>query len=293
MRKSFHEALMAESPLQIAGVINAYTALLAVKAGMKALYLSGSGVAVNAFGLPDLGLTTFTEVLGEAQRITDVVDVPLLVDIDTGWGNALTIKRVVRSAERCNVSALQIEDQIQAKRCGHRPNKEVVAPEEMGARLKAMVDSRTSSSLFVIARTDAIATEGLLSAVERAQFYIECGADAIFPEAVKSLDEYNEFVMQCKVPVLANLTEFGQTPLFSLEELGSVGVKMALYPLTAFRVISKSALAVYETLRSQGTQSKLLPLMQTRSELYEVIKYHESENYLDELGAQKPKVKAP
>jgi methylisocitrate lyase len=277
------EALTAEKPLQIVGAINAYAALLAQQAGFKALYLSGSGVASNAFGLPDLGITNLIDVVSEVQRITSTVSLPLLVDVDTGWGNIFGIARTVREMTKAQAAAIHIEDQINSKRCGHRPGKELVDASEMCDRLKAATDARTDADFVIMARTDAAAVEGLAAAIERANRYVEAGADMIFAEALQSLDEYQQFVKAVKVPVLANLTEFGKTPLFTVTELQKVGVAMALYPLSAFRAMSKAAEIVYTTIRQQGTQREALPLMQTREELYQTLRYHEYEEKLDQF----------
>ncbi len=282
----FHTAMTAERPLQIVGAINAYTALLAARAGFKALYLSGAGVANAAFGLPDLALTSLTEVIEETRRITAVCELPLLVDIDTGWGGALMIARSIRELVRAGAAAVQIEDQIQAKRCGHRPNKAVVPTAEMLDRLKAILDARTDSGLVVVARTDAVAVEGLDAAIERACAYAEAGADVIFAEAVTTLDDYRRFATAVPVPILANLTEFGLTPLFTTAELADVGVGLALYPLSAFRAMSAAAAHTYTAIRRDGTQRAVLDRMQPRGELYEVLGYHAYEQQLDRLYAK-------
>lgn len=282
----FRAAMAAERPLQIVGVINAYSALLAARAGFRALYLSGAGVANACFGLPDLGLTTLSEVTEETRRITAACPLPLLVDIDTGWGGALMIARTTRELIRAGAAAVQIEDQIQAKRCGHRPNKAVVSTLEMVDRLKAVLDARSASGLVVVARTDAVAVEGLDAAVERARAYAEAGADVIFAEAVTSLDDYRRFAANVPVPILANLTEFGMTPLFTTAELADAGVGLALYPLSAFRAMSAAAIRAYESIRREGTQRSVLESMQSRSELYEVLGYHAYEQQLDRLYAK-------
>ncbi len=282
----FRAAMAAERPLQIVGVINAYSALLAARAGFRALYLSGAGVANAAFGLPDLALTTLSEVNEETRRITAACPLPLLVDIDTGWGGALMIARTIRELIGAGAAAIQIEDQIQAKRCGHRPNKAVVSMAEMVDRLKAVLDARSDNGLVVVARTDAVAVEGLDAAVERACAYAEAGADVIFAEAVTSLDDYRRFATSVPAPVLANLTEFGLTPLLTTAELAEAGVGLALYPLSAFRAMSAAALRTYESIRRDGTQRSVLDSMQSRSELYEVLGYHAYEQQLDRLYAK-------
>lgn len=276
-------ALQAERPLQVAGAINAYSALLAEKAGFRALYLSGAGVANASFGLPDLGLTTLSDVLEDAARITSVTALPLLVDADTGWGQALMIARTVREMSKAGVAGIHLEDQVSAKRCGHRPNKELVSSDEMVDRVKAAVDAKTDPNFIIMARTDAVAVEGLRAGIERACRYREAGADMIFAEALTELEHYRQFVKAVSVPVLANVTEFGKTPLFSLQELGRVGVSLVLYPLSAFRAMSAAALEVYRTIRQQGTQQTLLPKMQTRDELYEILNYQAYEQKLDQL----------
>jgi methylisocitrate lyase len=272
-----------ESPLQIAGAINAYFAKLAEHAGFKALYLSGAGVANASFGLPDLGMTNLSDVLEDARRITSATDLPLLVDADTGFGAAFGIARTVREMERAHVAGIHIEDQVQTKRCGHRPGKELVKPEEMADRVKAAVDAKGDPDFVVMARTDAIAVEGLQAALERAKLYEEAGADAIFAEAVTELEQYRAFSQAVGVPILANITEFGKTPLFTTEELRAAGVGMALYPLSAFRAASAAALRVYGSLREEGTQRGVVGLMQTREELYGRLGYHDYERKLDEL----------
>ncbi len=279
----FRAALGEEQPLQIVGVINAYGALLAQRAGFRAIYLSGAGVANASFGLPDLGLTNLSDVLTDARRVTGACDLPLLVDVDTGFGGALGIGRTVREMERAGVAAVHIEDQVSAKRCGHRPGKRLVSAEEMADRIKAAVDARVDEGFVIMARTDAYASEGLDGAIERACAYVQAGADMIFAEAMTELDQYRRFVEAVGVPVLANMTEFGRTPLMSREALREAGVGMALYPLTAFRAMSASAERVYETLRREGTQAGLLDEMQTREQLYEVLGYHGYEAKLDEL----------
>jgi methylisocitrate lyase len=284
----FRAALAQEKPLQIVGTINANHALMATQVGYRAIYLSGGGVAAGSLGMPDLGINTLEDVLTDVRRITDVCATPLLVDIDTGFGpSAFNIARTVRALCKAGAAALHIEDQVGAKRCGHRPNKEMVSVEEMADRVRAAVDARTDEQFFVIARTDALAGEGLERAIERSLACVAAGADGIFAEAVRDLETYRRFTAALPVPVLANLTEFGQTPLFTLEELRSVNVAMTLYPLSAFRAMNRAALRVYETLRRDGTQRAVLDTMQTRDELYQVIGYHEFERKLDDLFAQK------
>ncbi len=281
---AFRAALAAETPLQIIGAINANHALLAKRAGYRAIYLSGGGVAAGSLGLPDLGINTLDDVLTDVRRITDVCDVPLLVDIDTGFGpSAFNIARTVRSLIKAGAAACHIEDQVGAKRCGHRPGKEVVSTVEMVDRVKAAVDARTDPDFFVIARTDAIAVQGVDAALERALACVEAGADGIFAEAAYDLSTYRRFVDAVKVPVLANITEFGKTPLFTVDELRSAGVGMVLYPLSAFRAMNKAAERVYETIRRDGSQAAVLETMQTREELYDRIGYHEFERQLDRL----------
>ncbi|MBQ0725697.1 MAG: methylisocitrate lyase [Cycloclasticus sp.] len=279
----FREAMAEEKPLQIMGTINAYSALLAEKTGYRAIYLSGGGVANTSFGLPDLGVTTLNDVLTDASRITAATDVPLLVDIDTGWGSAFSIARTIKEFERAGVAAVHIEDQVAAKRCGHRPNKELVSKEEMCDRVKAAADAKTDSDFVLMARTDAYNSEGQQAAIDRACAYVEAGADMIFAEAVYELDDYRAFTAAVNVPVLANITEFGQTPYFTTTELGEAGASMVLYPLSAFRAMSKAALNVYETIRKEGTQVNVVDTMQTRMELYDVLGYHEYEQKLDAL----------
>lgn len=275
--------LNAERPLQVAGAINAYAAILAREAGFRALYLSGAGVANASHGLADLGLTTLTEVLEDARRITAAVELPLLVDIDTGWGTSLMIGRAVREMIRAGAAGLHIEDQVVAKRCGHRPGKAIVSVQEMVDRVRAAVDARSDPSFVIMARTDAFAVEGLEATIERACLCQEAGADMIFPEALSRLDHYRRFTAAVEVPVLANLTEFGQTPLFTLEELQRAGVALALYPLSAFRAMSKAASRVYRAIREQGSQREVVALMQTREELYRLLDYHAREKQLDRL----------
>ena len=279
----FRAAIAAEKPLQIIGAINAYHALLATQTGYKALYLSGGGVAAGSLGLPDLGISTLEDVLTDVRRITDRVDTPLLVDIDTGWGGAFNIARSVKSVEKAGAAAVHIEDQVSSKRCGHRPNKAVVSQAEMVDRVKAAVDAKTDTDFVIMARTDALAVEGLQSAIDRACACVEAGADMIFPEAITELSMYKQFVDAVKVPVLANITEFGSTPLFTVAELATVDVSMVLYPLSAFRAMNQAALTVYEAMRKEGTQKNVVGLMQTRMELYEHLGYHAFEQKLDEL----------
>ncbi len=277
----------AERPLQLAGAVNAYCALLAERAGFRALYLSGAGVANASFGLPDLGLTTLQDVCEDLRRITGATRLPVLVDADTGWGPALMIARAIGELERAGAAGCHIEDQIQAKRCGHRPGKALVSAEEMADRVKAAVDSRTDSAFFIVARTDALAGEGLEATIQRSCRYVEAGADAVFLEAATSFDDYRRLAAAVKAPVLANLTEFGKTPLFSMDELREAGVRLVIYPLTAFRAMSAAAARVYKALRQEGTQKSLLEDMQTREELYEVLRYLDYERKIDELFAGK------
>lgn len=285
---AFRAALAAESPLQVIGAISANHALLAQRAGFRAIYLSGGGVAAGSLGLPDLGINTLDDVLTDVRRMTDVCDLPLLVDIDTGFGpSAFNIARTVRSLIKFGAAACHIEDQVGAKRCGHRPGKEIVSTEEMVDRVKAAADAKTDPDFFLIARTDAIAVEGVEAAIERACRCVEAGADGIFAEAAYDLATYRRFVEAVKVPVLANITEFGQTPLFSVEELRSAGAAIVLYPLSAFRAANKAAEAVYTAIRRDGHQKNVLDLMQTRAELYERIGYHDYERKLDALFASK------
>ena len=279
----FRAAIAAEKPLQIIGAINAYHAKLATQVGYKALYLSGGGVAAGSLGLPDLGISTMDDVLTDVRRITDATDTPLLVDIDTGFGGAFNIARTVKSMIKYGAAAVHIEDQVQAKRCGHRPNKAVVSQQEMVDRVKAAVDAKTDPNFVIMARTDALAVEGLQSAIDRACACVEAGADMIFPEAMTELGMYKQFVNAVKVPILANITEFGSTPLFTVEELATADVGMVLYPLSAFRAMNQAALKVYETVRKEGTQKNVIPLMQTRMELYDYLGYHAFEQKLDEL----------
>ncbi len=282
----FRAALVAERPLQVVGCINAYAARLAERTGFKAIYLSGGGVAAGSLGVPDLGISTLDDVLTDVRRITAVTDRPLLVDADTGFGSAFNIARTVRSLVSAGAGGLHIEDQVQAKRCGHRPGKAVVAQEEMVDRIKAAVDARTDDTFVVMARIDAIAVEGVDAGLARARACVDAGADMIFPEAVTDLSVYRRFVDEIGVPVLANITEFGVTPLFTRDELASAGVAIALYPLSAFRAMSAAALQVYQALRRDGTQKAVVPTMQTRAELYEFLDYHAYERKLDDLFAR-------
>ncbi len=281
--RRFRSALNEERPLQVVGAINAYSALLAERAGFRALYLSGAGVANASFGLPDLAITQLADVVEDAARITSATELPLLVDIDTGWGGAFNIARTIREMERAGVAAVHIEDQVQSKRCGHRPNKALVSADEMIDRIRAGVDARVDDDFVIMARTDAFASEGLEPAVERACRYAEAGADMIFAEALHTLEDFRMFTSRVPMPVLANITEFGKTPLFTTSELAETGVRLALYPLSAFRAMSKAAERVYSELRSQGSQASVIDTMQPRSELYEVLDYHSYEEKLDRL----------
>ena len=284
----FRDALRADSPLQIIGTINANHALLAKRAGYKAIYLSGGGVAAGSLGVPDLGITTLEDVLIDVRRITAVCDLPLIVDIDTGFGpSAFNIQRTIKSLIDAGAAGAHIEDQTGAKRCGHRPNKEVVSKEEMVDRIKAAISARAENSFYLIARTDAVAIEGIEGAIQRAEAYINAGADAIFAEAITNIDDYRRFTTAIKAPVLANMTEFGLTPLFTLDELRSAQISMALYPLSAFRAMNKAAERVFEVIRKEGTQKSLIGEMQTREELYERINYYQYEKALDEFNAEK------
>ena len=280
------EAVRTEQPLQIVGAINAYHARMAERIGYRAVYLSGGGVAAGSLGVPDLGISTIDDVLTDVRRITDVCTLPLLVDADTGFGGAFNIARTIRSLTKAGAAGCHIEDQVQAKRCGHRPGKQIVSREEMVDRIKAAVDARTDSSFVIMARTDALASEGLNVALDRAAACVEAGADMIFPEAVHELEHYRAFVERVGVPVLANLTEFGATPYFTLEQLRTVNVGLALYPLSAFRAANAAALRVYEAIRRDGTQRAVVDTMQTRAELYDFLDYHSYEQKLDELFAQ-------
>jgi len=282
----FRAALEAERPLQIVGTINAYTAMLAARAGFKAIYLSGAGVANASFGLPDLAVTTLNDVTEDIRRIASATDVPLLVDADTGWGSAFMIARTIREMTWAGAAGCHLEDQVAVKRCGHRPGKALVEPAEMCDRLKAAVDGRIDDQFVIMARTDAHAVEGQQAAIDRAAAYVDAGADMIFAEALTTIDEYQQFTNVIKVPVLANLTEFGKTPLFTTEELANVGVAMTLYPLSAFRAMSAVALKVYETIKSDGTQQAVVETMQTRTQLYDVLGYQAYEDKLDALFQQ-------
>jgi methylisocitrate lyase len=282
----FRAAVEAEQPLQVIGTINAYHARLAERVGYRAIYLSGGGVAAGSLGLPDLGISTLDDVLTDVRRITDVCDLPLLVDVDTGFGGAFNIARTVKSLIKFGAGAMHIEDQVQAKRCGHRPGKDIVAREEMVDRIKAAADARADPGFVIMARTDALAVEGLQAAIDRACACVEAGADMIFPEAITGLGMYRRFADAVQVPVLANITEFGKTPLFTTDELRSAGVGLVLYPLSAFRAMNKAALRVYETVRREGTQKSVLDTMQTRDELYDFLGYHAYEDKLDQLFAK-------
>jgi methylisocitrate lyase len=282
----FRAALAAEQPLQIMGAITAYAGLMARRVGYKALYLSGGGVAANSLGMPDLGISTMEDVLTDARRIVDATGLPLLVDIDTGWGGAFNIARTIRSFERVGVAAVHMEDQVGQKRCGHRPGKEVVSKAEMVDRVKSAVDARTDAAFVIMARTDAAAVEGIDSAIERAVAYVEAGADMIFPEAMKTLADYRKFKAAVKVPILANLTEFGSTPFFTTDELRDAGVDIALYCCGAYRAMNKAALHFYETVRREGTQKNIVDTLQTREELYDFLGYHSYEDKLDALFSQ-------
>lgn len=283
----FRQAIREEQPLQVVGTINAYTAILAESAGYKAIYLSGAGVANASFGLPDLGMTSLNDVLEDVRRITSASSLPLLVDVDTGWGGAFNIARTVKDMIKAGAAGMHIEDQVAQKRCGHRPNKEIVSREEMVDRIKASVDAKTDDAFVVMARTDALAVVGLEEVIERAVLCEEAGADAIFAEAMTDLEMYKQVTQAVSIPVLANITEFGSTPYYTTEELGSAGIAMALYPLSAFRAMNQAALNVYTTLRREGTQVSLLETMQTRAELYEFLGYHEFEQKLDALFKDK------
>ncbi|OGT37487.1 MAG: methylisocitrate lyase [Gammaproteobacteria bacterium RIFCSPHIGHO2_12_FULL_37_14] len=285
-KSGLRQALAQESPLQIVGTINAYTALLAQVAGFRAIYLSGGGVAAASYGMPDLGITNLTDVVEDIQRITDVCELPLLVDIDTGWGNIFNIARSIKTLIKAGAAGAHLEDQVQAKRCGHRPKKELVDVSEMCDRIKAAMDAKYDPHFVLMARTDGLSVEGLDKTLMRIISYVEVGAEMIFLEGATSLSQYQAVVSSCKVPVLANITEFGVTPLFTKNELQQVGIQLILYPLSAFRAMSAAALNVYTTIRQQGTQESLLPIMQTREQLYEVLHYHQYEQKLDELFEQ-------
>lgn len=281
--RRFRDALAIEPPLQVVGTINAYSALMAEGVGFRSIYLSGGGVANASYGLPDIGMTTLNDVLEDVRRITSTTELPLLVDADTGWGNAFMIAKTIRQMIRAGAAGVHIEDQVQAKRCGHRPNKEIVSAAEMVDRMKAAADAKTDPAFVLMARTDAAAVEGIDGAIERACRYTEAGADMIFAEAVTELGQYQQFADAVNVPILANITEFGKTPLYAIEELKDAGVSLVLYPLSAFRAMSAAALNVYQTLRREGTQKDVVHTMQTRAELYEFLDYHEYERKLDRL----------
>ncbi|HEY3704471.1 MAG TPA: methylisocitrate lyase [Terracidiphilus sp.] len=284
---SFRAAVAEEKPLQVAGAINAYTARLAEATGFRALYLSGGGVAANSLGMPDLGISTMEDVLVDVRRITDASSLPLLVDIDTGWGSAFNIARTIRSMIKAGAGAVHMEDQVGAKRCGHRPGKELVSAGEMVDRIKAAVDAKTDAQFVLMARTDALANEGLEAAIERAQAYVDAGADMIFAEAVTELGQYTKFRQAVGVPILANITEFGQTPLWTREELSAAGVDIILYCCGAYRAMNAAALKVYEAIRQEGTQKSVVPTMQSRADLYRYLDYHAYEMKLDELFMKK------
>jgi methylisocitrate lyase len=285
--QKFREALRQEKPLQIVGTINAHHALMAKRVGYRAIYLSGGGVAAGSLGMPDLGISNLDDVLIDIRRITDVCDLPLLVDVDTGFGaSAFNVARTTRSLIKAGAAAMHMEDQVGAKRCGHRPGKELVSTEEMADRIKSAVDARTDPGFVIMARTDALASEGLEKSIERSIRYVEAGADMIFPEAITDLPMYRKFADAVKVPILANITEFGKSPLFTVDELRSANVAMVLYPLTAFRAMNKAALNVYQNLRKTGSQKNSIGDMQTREELYDIINYHSYEKKLDELFAR-------
>ena len=285
----FRLALQQERPLQVVGAVSAYAARLAERVGFKALYVSGGGVAASSLGVPDLGISTMDDVLTDVRRITDITELPVLVDIDTGWGSAFNIGRTIKSMIKFGAAAVHIEDQVQAKRCGHRPGKAIVSKDEMVDRIKAAVDAKTDPEFVIMARTDALAVEGLDAAVERACACVEAGADMIFPEAVTDLAMYKKFAQEVKVPILANITEFGATSLYTVEELRAADVSMVLYPLSAFRAMSKAALDVYGAIRKEGTQKNVVPLMQSRAELYDYLDYHAFENKLDSIFQKEDK----
>ena len=285
----FRAAVREEKPLQVVGAINAYAARLAERSGFKALYVSGGGVAAGSLGVPDLGITTMEDVLTDVRRITDITDLPVLVDIDTGWGGAFNIARTIKSMIKHGAAAVHIEDQVQAKRCGHRPGKAIVNKEEMVDRIKAAVDAKTDSDFVIMARTDALAVEGLDAAIDRARACVEAGADMIFPEAITDLSMYKKFAQAVKVPILANITEFGSTPLYTVEELRGADVSLILYPLSAFRAMSKAALTVYGTIRKEESQKNVIGLMQTRAELYDYLDYHAFEQKLDAIFSKEEK----
>ena len=285
----FRAAVREEKPLQVVGAINAYAARLAERSGFKALYVSGGGVAAGSLGVPDLGISTMEDVLTDVRRITDITDLPVLVDIDTGWGGAFNIARAIKSMTKHGAAAVHIEDQVQTKRCGHRPGKAIVSKEEMVDRIKAAVDAKTDSDFVIMARTDALAVEGLDAAIDRARACVEAGADMIFPEAITDLSMYKKFAQAVKVPILANITEFGSTPLYTVEELRSADVSLILYPLSAFRAMSKAALTVYGTIRKEESQKNVIGLMQTRAELYDYLDYHAFEQKLDAIFSKEEK----
>jgi len=287
----FRQAIKQERPLQVIGAINAYHAKLAEKTGYKAIYLSGGGVAAGSLGIPDLGISTLEDILIDIRRITDVTTLPMLVDIDTGFGGALNIARTIRAVEKAGAAAVHIEDQVQAKRCGHRPNKAIVSQAEMVDRIKSAVDAKQDNNFVIMARTDALAVEGLESAIDRACACVNAGADMIFPEAINDLATYKKFTDAVDVPVLANITEFGATPLFTIAELKSVNIAIALYPLSAFRAMNKAALNVYQSVRKNGTQREVVDQMQTREELYDYLDYHTYEQRLDQLFSQEKEQK--
>tara|TARA_B100000959_G_scaffold280894_1_gene343651 strand:- start:272 stop:1153 length:882 start_codon:yes stop_codon:yes gene_type:complete len=287
--KKFRELVTKTNPLQIVGTVNAYSAIMAEKVGHQSIYLSGGGVAASSLGVPDLGITSLTDVLEDAKRITNVTSLPLLVDADTGWGGAFNIARCVREMIKSGVAAIHLEDQVSQKRCGHRPNKEIVSTAEMIDRIKSAVDAKTDPDFVIMARTDALAVEGIDSAIDKAQSFIEAGADMIFPEALNTIEQYREFSDSLSVPILANITEFGQTPLFSKSELSEVGVDMILYPLSAFRAMSNAALNVYQHILNDGHQHNVLDSMQTRDELYDFLDYHRYEKQLDDLFKKESK----
>lgn len=286
---SFRSAINKEKPLQVVGAINAYSARLAERAGFRALYVSGGGVAASSLGVPDLGISTMDDVLTDVRRITDITDLPVLVDIDTGWGSAFNISRTIKAMIRSGAAAVHIEDQVQAKRCGHRPGKAIVSKDEMVDRIKTAVDAKTDPDFVIMARTDALAVEGLESAIDRACACVEAGADMIFPEAITDLSMYSKFAGAVNVPILANITEFGSTPLYTVDELGKADVSIVLYPLSAFRAMSKAALSVFEAIRKEGTQKGMLDLMQTREELYDCLDYHSFEQKLDKIFSREEK----
>lgn len=283
MGKQFKTLVLEQSPLQVLGAINAYSAMQAQTLGAQAIYLSGAGVANASYGMPDLGMTSLSDVLEDVRRVTQACSLPLLVDVDTGWGHAFNIARTVMLMEKAGVAAIHIEDQTAVKRCGHRPNKSIVSAGEMGDRIKAAVDARTDPDFVIMARTDALAVEGMNAALDRASFYVELGADMLFPEALTTLNQYTQFTQHVTVPILANITEFGKTPLFTYDELKCAGVKLILYPLSAFRAMSFAAEQVYRTILAKGTQQDVLGQMQTRDDLYSVLKYREYERKLDQF----------